>query len=123
MSEEPKITLTHEMNETAKKLLRIGSSDLDHYVLAMIEDMERRLQENDAPMTIEAVRGGAAPPRGLRPCPFCGGEATPWETEHGVVSVVECKTCRTRFVFPYDRKGNDLFEFWNARAQEGKTDG
>lgn len=53
----------------------------------------------------------------LKPCPFCGGQVTPWDTGFGVVSVVECKTCRTRFVFPWDRKGNDLFEFWNRRAE------
>ena len=49
-------------------------------------------------------------------CPFCGGNVTPWDTDFGVVSVVECKTCRTRFVFPCERKGYDLFKFWNRRA-------
>lgn len=49
-------------------------------------------------------------------CPFCGGSVTPWDTGIGVVSVVECKGCRTRFVFPWSRKGNELFEFWNKRA-------
>ena len=53
----------------------------------------------------------------LKPCPFCGGKVTPWDTGFGVISVVECKTCRTRFVFPWDRKGNDLFEFWNKREE------
>lgn len=55
-------------------------------------------------------------------CPFCGGKVTPWDTGFGVVSVVECKTCRTRFVFPCDRKGNDLFEFWNKRATSARKE-
>lgn len=49
-------------------------------------------------------------------CPFCGGMVTTWDTGFGVVSVVECTTCRTRFVFPWSRKGTDLFELWNKRA-------
>ena len=58
----------------------------------------------------------------LKPCPFCGGAVTPWETrEHGVVQVIECKSCRVRYVFPYDRTGNDLYNFWNTR-KESKTD-
>lgn len=54
----------------------------------------------------------------LKPCPFCGGKITIWDTSFGVVSVVECKSCKTRFVFPWDRKAVDLFEFWNRRAEE-----
>ncbi len=26
-------------------------------------------------------------------CPFCGAEVEPWDTNYGVVSVVECKGC------------------------------
>ena len=53
-------------------------------------------------------------------CPFCGGKVEVWDTGFGVVSVVECKTCQTRFVFPYSRKGKDLFDFWNRRATDGE---
>ena len=49
-------------------------------------------------------------------CPFCGAPVKVWDTSFGVVSVVECKTCQTRFVFPWHRKGKDLFDFWNRRA-------
>lgn len=52
-------------------------------------------------------------------CPFCAGEAKIWETTHGVVSIVECESCKTKFVFPYDRKGNELFLFWNKRTNDG----
>ncbi len=51
-------------------------------------------------------------------CPFCGAEAKPWDTNYGVVSVVECKGCKTRFLFPYWRKGRDLAVFWNKRKKE-----
>ncbi len=56
----------------------------------------------------------------LKPCPFCGESVEPWETGYGVVQVVECKSCKTRFVFPYTRKGHEILEFWNKRAQEDK---
>ena len=58
----------------------------------------------------------------LKPCPFCGGKVTPWVTGFGVVSVVECKACRTRFLFPYHRKCTDLFEFWNRRVDWSDVD-
>ena len=50
------------------------------------------------------------------PCPFCGEAVKIWETGYGVVSIVECENCKTRYVFPFSRKGNTLFEFWNRRA-------
>lgn len=53
-------------------------------------------------------------------CPFCGGKVEVWNTSYGVVSVVECKTCQTRFVFPWSRKGKELFDFWNRRATDGE---
>ena len=55
-------------------------------------------------------------------CPFCGGRVTPWETDFGVVSVVECKGCQTRFVFPWNRKGAELFEFWNKRTAPARKE-
>ena len=55
---------------------------------------------------------------GMKPCPFCGSAVTVWQTEFGVVNVVECENCETRFAFPYDRKGNALFEFWNRREKD-----
>lgn len=53
----------------------------------------------------------------LKPCVFCGGDVEIWETGFGVVSVIECRHCKTRFVFPWNRNGNELFEFWNRRAE------
>lgn len=50
-------------------------------------------------------------------CPFCGGTVTVWDTGFGVVRVIECSHCKTRFVFPWNRTGDDLFKFWNARTQ------
>lgn len=49
-------------------------------------------------------------------CPFCKAPVKVWETAFGVVSVVECKTCQSRFVFPWHRKGKELFDFWNRRV-------
>lgn len=51
---------------------------------------------------------------GLKPCPFCGGEVTLWNYEFGTVKVFECKACRTRFIFPWDK---DISE-WNKRVGE-----
>ena len=55
---------------------------------------------------------------GLKPCPFCGGEVTLWNYEFGMVRVFECKTCRTRFIFPWHK---DLSE-WNKRVGEVQND-
>ena len=52
--------------------------------------------------------------KGLLPCPFCGGEVTLWNYEFGTVKVFECKACRTRFIFPFDK---DVSE-WNRRAEQ-----
>ena len=52
--------------------------------------------------------------KGLLPCPFCGGEVTLWNYEFGTVKVFECKACRTRFIFPWDK---DVSE-WNQRVSE-----
>ena len=55
---------------------------------------------------------------GLKPCPFCGGEVTLWNYEFGTVKVFECKACRTRFIFPWNK---DLSE-WNKRVGEVQND-
>lgn len=52
--------------------------------------------------------------KGLLPCPFCGGEVTLWNYEFGTVKVFECKACRTRFIFPFDK---DVSE-WNRRTEQ-----
>ncbi len=52
--------------------------------------------------------------KGLLPCPFCGGEITLWDYKFGTVKVFECKACRTRFLFPWDK---DISE-WNNRVSE-----
>ena len=54
----------------------------------------------------------------LKPCPFCGGKVTLWNYEFGTVRVFECKTCRTRFIFPWNK---DLSE-WNKRVGEVQND-
>ena len=51
--------------------------------------------------------------KGLLPCPLCGGEVTLWNYEFGTVKVFECKACRTRFIFPWDK---DVSE-WNRRCR------
>ena len=52
--------------------------------------------------------------KGLLPCPLCGGEVILWNYEFGTVKVFECKACRTRFIFPWDK---DVSE-WNHRVSE-----
>ena len=37
-----------------------------------------------------------------------------WNYEFGTVKVFECKACRTRFIFPWDK---DISE-WNNRVSE-----
>ena len=51
-------------------------------------------------------------------CPFCGTEAVLWETGFGVVQVVECKGCQTRFVMPWHRTGEALNSFWNMGEKD-----
>ena len=50
--------------------------------------------------------------KGLLPCPLCGGEITLWNYEFGTVKVFDCKTCRTRFIFPWDKEISE----WNNRV-------
>ena len=57
--------------------------------------------------------------KGLLPCPLCGGEVTLWNYEFGTVKVFECKACRTRFIFPWDK---DVSE-WNKRVSVGNSAG
>ena len=52
--------------------------------------------------------------KGLLPCPLCGGEVTLWNYEFGTIKVFECKACRTRFIFPFDK---DVSE-WNRRTEQ-----
>ena len=54
------------------------------------------------------------------PCPFCSGAVAPWDTGFGVVRVIECKTCGTRFLFPWSKAETlkDLAELWNRRKTE-----
>lgn len=52
----------------------------------------------------------------LKLCPFCGKEVTVWNTDFGVISIVECEHCKTKFVFPWNRKQKELKDFWNERV-------
>lgn len=57
----------------------------------------------------------------LAPCPFCGGEVTAWQSEgFGIVRVIECRECQTRFIFPWNQAetGYDLLQKWNRRADK-----
>ena len=56
--------------------------------------------------------------KGLLPCPFCGGEVTLWNYEFGTVKVFECKACRTRFLFPWDKEISE----WNHRYRIEATE-
>lgn len=53
----------------------------------------------------------------LKPCPFCGAPVTVWETDFGIVRVIECKNCKTRFVFQWHETGMKLFDHWNRRME------
>jgi len=51
-------------------------------------------------------------------CPFCGGEVKVWDTGFGVLNIIECTNCHTRFLFPWYEDGNVLFEKWNRRVSD-----
>ena len=55
----------------------------------------------------------------LKPCPFCGERVVLWNTGYGVVKVVECKKCKVRFVFSWDKVENnvELAKLWNRRVE------
>lgn len=53
----------------------------------------------------------------LKPCPFCGSPVVLWDTNFGVVKVIECKNCGVRFVFKWSNDNTDLKELWNKRAE------
>lgn len=54
----------------------------------------------------------------LKPCPFCGGEVTHFQLSWGVVAVVDCTRCKTKFVIPWNEceTKQDLYNAWNRRA-------
>lgn len=55
----------------------------------------------------------------LNPCPFCGGQVETLSSHFGVVGVVNCKNCMTKFVLPWNESEspNNLFEAWNQRTR------
>lgn len=53
-------------------------------------------------------------------CPFCGGQCKLWETDFGVVRVVECETCKIRIVFPWNITNTEIFDFWNRIPKKSK---
>ena len=57
----------------------------------------------------------------LKPCPFCGAEVEMREISFGIVGVITCNTCRTKFLIPWDEaeSGKYLAEAWNRRATNG----
>lgn len=58
----------------------------------------------------------------LKPCPFCGGEVTIWNTGFGIVKVIECKKCDLRFVYKWSVAGSnhELAEIWNKRSEDSE---
>ena len=55
----------------------------------------------------------------LKPCPFCGGTVLIWDKKgFGVLNVIECRTCRTRFLIPWNESEDEeaLKKHWNRRA-------
>ena len=54
-------------------------------------------------------------------CPFCGGEVKVWDTGFGVLNIIECTKCHTRFLFPWYEDGKVLFDKWNHRVPESAT--
>ena len=64
----------------------------------------------------------------LKPCPFCGGEAT---TSHGVAGMsgrycfVSCEKCqsKTRRFFVWNNEAEqDAIKVWNTRAKESDSE-
>ena len=59
----------------------------------------------------------------LKPCPFCGGEATTSEKEHieslpNGVGWVGCQRCRVFIDWVRGDRGKLAIEAWNRRAGE-----
>ncbi len=50
----------------------------------------------------------------LKPCPFCGSQVSMLKRFFGVGTVFECETCKTRFIFPWDKDPEE----WNRRADD-----
>ena len=50
-------------------------------------------------------------------CPFCRTHNIElWETEgFGTVRVLQCDTCKVRFVMPWYRTNDEIYDFWNKR--------
>lgn len=59
--------------------------------------------------------------RKLKPCPFCGSAVGITNCSFGVMGVISCGNCRTKFVIPWNEAESpkDLAEAWNRRAENG----
>ena len=68
----------------------------------------------------------------LKPCPFCGGEATPVYCENGnrytsnilylsKRGTIKCQKCEVVLPRTYSSVSKAI-EAWNRRANDGKTD-
>ena len=58
--------------------------------------------------------------QGLKPCPFCGGEAHIKHQSPYTAGVIICDTCKAFVIFPWNKaeSGLSLKEEWNKRAGE-----
>lgn len=54
----------------------------------------------------------------LKPCPFCGSSVEAFAVSFGVVGVISCRNCRTKFVLPWGEAESqkDLADAWNRRG-------
>jgi hypothetical protein len=62
----------------------------------------------------------AEKPNDLLPCPFCYGSVEGIHYSWGVIGVITCRNCKTKFVIPWNEAESpkDLMEAWNRRAND-----